>query len=556
MLATAAIRGLSAAGDSDWINIGKMLASILPYKIGKTLHTMRGGGVYVPPALEQPHYDFDGNLTDDARWRYEWDGENRLRAMETQATAVARGVPRQRIECAYDAQWRRVAKKVLRWSMVVNGWTLERETRFVWDGWRLLAELERTTDAGAFVSVRSYTWGLDVSGSLEGAGCVGGLLAVQAARPSLSRVAQSSASGVTSQPVTILLTYDGNGNVTSLVNAAGGSTLARWDYDPFGNKLTDAELAWLELCPFGFSAKYEDGETGLLYYGFRYYSAELGRWLSRDPIAERGGVNVHLFSSNEPTGVVDYLGLQDMTNLADPPGWNCPHNIPVDGGYSMDWDAKTTSNPERPDEKLHFYRIAGGEGRKLGDTPTVGHGTTGADLLEHFKSLSTCCKCVRNFRIATHGGMDKRIDGVDSPGKGKDGGLYLARPPKGRYGFFYGEQWGMPALSFYQANDRYDPGGRGLEDLSESIVRKDVAFCKSCTISIMSCRVRADFIQKLASITGCSVVATQVGCDAPSNPNNWRSFRYRDGDKDYYPNFIKSEGGSAPQPVGPTYSPP
>ena len=41
--------------------------------------------------------------------------------------------------------------------------------------------------------------------------------------------------------------------------------------------------------PYRFSTKYHDDETGLVYYGYRYYSPNLGRWLSRDPIGERGG---------------------------------------------------------------------------------------------------------------------------------------------------------------------------------------------------------------------------------------------------------------------------
>jgi RHS repeat-associated protein len=49
--------------------------------------------------------------------------------------------------------------------------------------------------------------------------------------------------------------------------------------------------------PWQFSTKYCDTETrpspsgtGLLYFGHRYYSPELGRWLSRDPIGEDGGL--------------------------------------------------------------------------------------------------------------------------------------------------------------------------------------------------------------------------------------------------------------------------
>lgn len=43
-----------------------------------------------------------------------------------------------------------------------------------------------------------------------------------------------------------------------------------------------------------FSAKYADGETGLVYYGYRYYQPSTGRWLSRDPIGEEGGLNDYL----------------------------------------------------------------------------------------------------------------------------------------------------------------------------------------------------------------------------------------------------------------------
>jgi len=48
--------------------------------------------------------------------------------------------------------------------------------------------------------------------------------------------------------------------------------------------------------------------SGVFYYGFRYYVPETGRWLSRDPIEERGGVNLYGFVGNQPTGRVDVLG--------------------------------------------------------------------------------------------------------------------------------------------------------------------------------------------------------------------------------------------------------
>ena len=57
------------------------------------------------------------------------------------------------------------------------------------------------------------------------------------------------------------------------------------------------------------SAKYLDQELEWYYYGFRYYSPELGRWLSRDPIEEAGGLNLYGFVGNAAVSVFDYLGM-------------------------------------------------------------------------------------------------------------------------------------------------------------------------------------------------------------------------------------------------------
>ena len=53
----------------------------------------------------------------------------------------------------------------------------------------------------------------------------------------------------------------------------------------------------------------EKTASGVCYYGFRYYNPSTGRWLSRDPIEENGGVNLYGFVSNDPIGATDNLGL-------------------------------------------------------------------------------------------------------------------------------------------------------------------------------------------------------------------------------------------------------
>ncbi|MDR3564042.1 MAG: RHS repeat-associated core domain-containing protein [Negativicutes bacterium] len=60
---------------------------------------------------------------------------------------------------------------------------------------------------------------------------------------------------------------------------------------------------------FRFSTKYQDDETGLNYYGYRYYDPSTGRWPSRDPIEERGGLNIYTFAVNSPQNQIDELGL-------------------------------------------------------------------------------------------------------------------------------------------------------------------------------------------------------------------------------------------------------
>ena len=47
---------------------------------------------------------------------------------------------------------------------------------------------------------------------------------------------------------------------------------------------------------------------GLTYYGYRYYDAELGRWINRDPIEELGGINLYAFVYNDGVNYYDYLG--------------------------------------------------------------------------------------------------------------------------------------------------------------------------------------------------------------------------------------------------------
>lgn len=229
-------------------------------------------------------YDDDGNLTTDGRWTYTWDGENRLIAMET-LPAVATAIPalKQRLEFAYDGQGRRIAKTVKTWS--TGTWAVQTDVRFLYDGWNLVGEYV----ASGLTPVQLPVWGLDLSGSMQGAGGVGGLL------------------WVTKSTATHVPGYDGNGNVIAWVDSSNGSLAGEAEYGAFGEPVLTTGVAASQT--YGFSTKYLDAETGRLYYGFRYYNPSTGRWPSRDPMEEEGGLSVYGFVDNSPLDSIDPNGL-------------------------------------------------------------------------------------------------------------------------------------------------------------------------------------------------------------------------------------------------------
>lgn len=82
--------------------------------------------------------------------------------------------------------------------------------------------------------------------------------------------------------------HDANGNVSQLVSP-DGDLLAQYEYSPFGETVVSTG-SFAKANPFRFSTKWFDNDTGLGDWGYRWYSPEMGRWLSRDPIEDEGWV--------------------------------------------------------------------------------------------------------------------------------------------------------------------------------------------------------------------------------------------------------------------------
>jgi len=232
-------------------------------------------------------YDASGNLTNDGTRYFQYDAENRLTnvtvAGQYQAVYVYDGFGLRRIRRAYAWQ--------------SSAWLKTNEIRYIYDG--NLVIQERDTNNNVLVT---YTRGLDLSGSLQRAGGIGGLLA------------RTDANG------TIYYHCDGNGNMTALIDA-NGNIVARYEYDAYGRLIG----MWGPMAAanvYRFSSKEYDTLTGLYYFGGRYYDPVLQRWLNGDPIGERGGNNLYDFVGNNPITVVDRFGFEGNPVMGLDGAWN------------------------------------------------------------------------------------------------------------------------------------------------------------------------------------------------------------------------------------------
>jgi RHS repeat-associated protein len=131
----------------------------------------------------------------------------------------------------------------------------------------------------------------------------------------------------------------GYGNIGTMI----GQVSANLEYDAFGREVRVSSLTvpptgtppglvagglYADALPFHFSTKFTDPESGLNYYGYRFYDARDGRWLNRDPIAESGGVNLYGMVGNNVTSSLDVLGLKyKSTKGACEPGSSCQENL-------------------------------------------------------------------------------------------------------------------------------------------------------------------------------------------------------------------------------------
>jgi RHS repeat-associated protein len=223
-------------------------------------------------SVQNATYDADGNMLSlhDASnpsnfaYQYTWDAENRLRSVTRPDPALA---------------W-----KTTHWD---------------YDGLGRRVRERETDPLGTVLSTKTWVWcgGTQPCEERDGDNQVTQRFFAQG----FQRLAPYS-----SLPASFYYTQDHLGSVREVLDATG-TLRARYDYDAWGQR---TKLSGDLDADFGYTGHLHHKPTGLILTHYRAYDPRLARWLSRDPIAEAGGINLYGYVSNNPILWIDPLGLQ------------------------------------------------------------------------------------------------------------------------------------------------------------------------------------------------------------------------------------------------------
>ena len=130
------------------------------------------------------------------------------------------------------------------------------------------------------------------------------------------REARSSSGSVTAQYFLLGQTISGTGYIYTTdhlgsireMSSLAGSLAAQYEYDPYGRTIKNLSL---QSSDFQYAGYYCHAPSGLMLTATRNYNPALGRWISRDPIGERGGINLYAYVHEQPVQWTDPSGLDE-----------------------------------------------------------------------------------------------------------------------------------------------------------------------------------------------------------------------------------------------------
>ena len=204
-------------------------------------------------------YDVNGNLLRDYARTYVWDADNRLITIGYLAR------PGVYTTFRYDGLGRRVA-------VDLTSSSTKTETRYLWCGQRMC----------------------------------------QARTSSNTVIKRYFREGEETTAAKLYYGVDQLGSVHDVLVAGTGALATHFDYEPYGAPTATGQAVTTD---FRYAGLFYEPTSGLYLSNYRAYDPQVGRWVTRDPIGGRGGVNLYRYGRGNPTGFIDPFGLScDLTD--------------------------------------------------------------------------------------------------------------------------------------------------------------------------------------------------------------------------------------------------
>ena len=272
-LTTATVNGSNYAYDYD--NIGNR-ETATESEI-TTTYTANELNQYTAVGDFTPTFDADGNQTlvktTTGIWSITYDAENRPVSFSNTETNTV-------IECAYDHMGRRATKKV-----TIDG-NITLHQRYLYRGYLQIACCDLT----------------------------------RSNHPALWLITWDPTQPIATRPLAIQkdgtwFTYgwDLTKNICELYST-NGYIRTSYTYTPYGS-VTESGNTWQ---PIQWSSEYSDTELSLVYYNYRHYNSQIGRWLCRDIINIYGGYNLYKSYENNNIIKIDIIGLDIYIIIGSP----------------------------------------------------------------------------------------------------------------------------------------------------------------------------------------------------------------------------------------------
>ena len=188
--------------------------------------------------------------------------------------------PQQYIAFQYDWQGRRIRKQV--WNNTSGSGNPATDEKFVYDGWNPIARLNSTNNASSNPTSGAWTCPARPKAPAASAGCL------RSPMPSTARTSSRTTATATSPAWQTPLTAPSRPSTNTAPSVNSSAPPAPWPRPTHSASRPSIQ----------------DDETELLYYGYRYYNASTGRWISRDPIDEQGGLNLYGFVCRQSVGLL------------------------------------------------------------------------------------------------------------------------------------------------------------------------------------------------------------------------------------------------------------